>query len=307
MLNKGYCYRLQIQPRDLGHSSCVTVLDLLTHRYSHSTRKEWAQRIKNGELQLDGQVVYATMKVKTGQHLVWQRPPWDEPDVPLKFEVCYQDAEILAIHKPSGLPTLPAGGFLEHTLLHQVRYTWSEARPLHRLGRGTSGLVLFGLTRQATSVLSLAWREHRVHKQYLAWVDGLCTQESYEIDISIGPVQHSSLGTVFAANPEGKRAFSRVQVLHRDIERQCSLCKVDIYTGRPHQIRIHLASIGHPLWSDPLYGVGGVPKGELHALPSDLGYLLHSYRLQFEHPKTEEFITLTSRFGLDYKYLGYSS
>ena len=114
----------------------------------------------------------ATSSLEPGQHLTWQRPPWDEPDVPLHFDVVYEDASVLAVSKPSGLPTMPAGGFLEHTLLALVHASHPEAHPLHRLGRFTSGLVLFARTPAAASTLGKAWRSHEVVKDYRALVSG---------------------------------------------------------------------------------------------------------------------------------------
>ena len=86
--------------------------------------------------------------LRAGQTLVWRRPPWEEPAVPLAFAVLFRDAHLLAVAKPRGLPTMPAGGFLTHTLLHLVQQRFPAATAMHRLGRGTSGLVLFARTRR---------------------------------------------------------------------------------------------------------------------------------------------------------------
>lgn len=277
-LNNGYTYTEQLGKKARG----FTLLDYLSRFYDHSSMEEWQVRLEQGEVELDGKTASGHEPLKPGRHLVWHRPPWDEPDVPLFCTEVFADPHLLAVVKPSGLPTMPGGGFLEHTLLSVVRQNHPEASPLHRLGRYTSGLVLFAKTREAASTLARNWRDHEVHKRYLALASGVALQDTYQIDAPIGPVNHPRLGQVFAAHPEGKPSFSEARVLQR--QETSTLFEVDIQTGRPHQIRIHLASIGHPLVGDPLYGSGGTPLSENPGLPGDGGYLLHAARLQFRHP-----------------------
>jgi 23S rRNA pseudouridine1911/1915/1917 synthase len=164
--------------------------------------------------------------------------------------------------------------------------------PLHRLGRWTSGVVLFARTRKARISLSEAWRRGQVGKKYRALVSGKPREQEFTVRTPIGPVPHRGLGTVFAADPEGKTAVSRVTVLQ---EREDSfLADVVIETGRPHQIRIHLAAAGYPLVGDPLYSPGGRPPRECTALPGDPGYHLHAAELQVPHPETGAVIELRS-------------
>ncbi|MEF2279553.1 RluA family pseudouridine synthase [Deinococcus sp. YIM 134068] len=286
-LNGGYTYRERPSPEARG----MTVLAYLTRRYTHSTESEWRERLERGEVSLDGVTVRGGEVLRAGQTLLWHRPPWHEEDVPLTYEVAHEDDALLAVVKPSGLPTMPGGGFLDHTLLMRVRATFPEASSLHRLGRGTSGLVLFARTHAAASTLARAWREGEVDKRYRALAAGLTERDTYEITTPIGPVPHPRLGTVYAASAAGKASHSVARVLERRTEGN-TLFEVAIHTGRPHQIRIHLASIGHPLIGDPLYAPGGGPLPDLPALPGDGGYLLHAERLSFVHPLTGERLTL---------------
>lgn len=163
---------------------------------------------------------------------------------------------------------------------------------MHRLGRETSGIVLFARSRQAAAAIQAAWRGHQVDKRYRALGQGRPAWDELEVAAPIGPVPHPRLGTVQAASPGGKPALSRVRVLER--RARGTLFEVRIDTGRPHQIRIHLAWAGHPLAGDPLYGPGGLPLAGLPGLPGDGGYFLHAERLAFVHPGTGRTLELWS-------------
>jgi 23S rRNA pseudouridine1911/1915/1917 synthase len=279
-LNQGFDYREQVDRAGAG----VTVLAYLSKRYRHSTEAQWLDRIEEGRVLLDGLVPDPGAELRAGQWLVWRRPPWNEPDVPLCFAVLYEDEDLLGVAKPGGLPTVPAGGFMDHTLLALVRKRYPEATPIHRLGRGTSGVVLFARTARARSALTAALRAGEIVKVYRALACGRPGREVFSIDSRIGQVTHSVLGTVHAACKQGKRAVSRVRVL--EYRGKNSLLEVQIETGRPHQIRIHLAAAGYPLVGDPLYCAGGGIRDQEKALPGDLGYALHAEGFIIRHPAT---------------------
>lgn len=284
-LNDGYVYREQ-----LGARPGKSALAYLTEKYRHSSEQEWKARFVRGEVLLDGVIASGTESLRAGQLLCWHRPPWEEGDAPQSFELVYEDAAILAVIKPSGLPTLPSGGFLKSTLLHLVQARWPEAVPMHRLGRATSGLVLFARTRASASWLGKSWLEGTVEKRYRALASGLAEQERYEISAAIGLVPHPLLGSVHGASQKGKPSRSTARVLER--RPMQTLFEVDIHTGRPDQIRIHMAFIGHPLVGDPLFVAGGLPRTEHPGLPGDGGYLLHAESLVFAHPLSGERIQL---------------
>ncbi len=296
-LNSGFVYREQVGAAHDGES----VLELLARRHRHSTAEVWAARLAAGEVAVAGRPASPTDRVKAGDWVLWRRPPWEEPPVPLVFAVLYRDRHLLAVAKPRGLPTVPGGGFLTHTLLHAVRRAYPEAAPLHRLGRGTSGLLLFALTREARRKVALAWRQGRVEKSYRARVAGVPSAAVFRVTAPIGPVPHPRLGTVHAVSPAGRSALTDVRVLAS--EGGESLVEATIPTGRPHQIRIHLAAAGHPLVGDPLYVAGGAP-GPAPALPGEGGYRLHAHRLVLDHPGTGERLTLECAPPPDLRWAG---
>lgn len=286
MLNQGYAYTAIISSKDQGQ----TLLSHLASLYHHSTQQAWQRNLDNGEVTLDGVTATGSELIASGQTLVWNRPPWIEPDTPLHFEVLFDDQHVLAINKPSGLPTLPGGGFMENTLLRQVQKQFPNARPVHRLGRATTGIVLFAKSPQAASILCANWNTPRIQKIYRALAQNVAEHDAYEILTPIGLVPHPILGHVWAAKPGGKPSKSVAKVISRSTS--TTVFEVSLHSGRPHQIRIHLASIGHPLVGDPLYGLNGKPLENLPGLPGDGGYLLHAHFLKFEHPITREQIKL---------------
>jgi 23S rRNA pseudouridine1911/1915/1917 synthase len=287
-LNDGCEYRERLDADAEGWM----LLDYLSRRYYHSTREEWAARIASGLVLIDSKPAHAEAALHRGCELVWQRPPWIEPDAPRSFSILYDDEDLLAVAKPAGLPTLPGANFLHTTLLHLVRAYAHDAAPLHRLGRWTSGLVLCSRNQTARTALMRQWSANTVGKRYRALAGGHPALDEMKITTPIGPVSHALLGSIHAADPKGKPALTHVTVLERRAD--SFLCDVRITTGRPHQIRIHLASAGHPLVGDPLYGAGGLPHPDTHALPGDPGYHLHSAELSFIHPRTGRDIIIES-------------
>jgi len=286
MLNRGYAYTTIIASKYHGQ----TLLSHLASLYPHSTAQAWQQKLNNAEVTLNGVIATGSEPVTSGQSLVWNRPPWIEPDAPQRFEVLFDDPHLLAVNKPSGLPTLPGGGFMENTLLRLVKKQTPTANPVHRLGRATTGIVLFAKTPQAASILSADWNTPRIQKIYRALAQNVAQREAYEILTPIGLFPHPRIGWVWAANPSGKPSKSLAKVISRSTS--TTTFEVSLYSGRPHQIRIHLASIGHPLAGDPLYGLTGQPLENLPGLPGDGGYFLHAEFLKFHHPITGEKINL---------------
>jgi 23S rRNA pseudouridine1911/1915/1917 synthase len=314
MLNRGYAFTTIISSKDHGR----TLLSHLASLYPHSTAQAWQQNLNNGEVTVDGVTATGSESVTVGQTLVWNRPPWIEPDSPQHFEVLFNDPHLLAVNKPGGLPTLPGGGFMENTLLRLVQRQTPSANPVHRLGRATSGIVLFAKTPQAAAKLSANWNTPRIQKIYRALAQGVAQHDAYEILTPIGLVPHPRIGSVWAAKPNGKPSKSLAKVISRAPSSTASSSttsssttsssttssrtpgtttstttfEVSLGSGRPHQIRIHLASIGHPLVGDPLYGLTGQPLENLPGLPGDGGYFLHAQFLNFHHPITGEQINL---------------
>jgi 23S rRNA pseudouridine1911/1915/1917 synthase len=282
--NLGHTYRERIV--DTGQ----TLSEYLAGRSRHTSKEDWVARIRAGRVLIDGKRIEPGFRLCAGQRLTWERPGWVEPEAPLSFAVLHDEDDVVAVAKPAGLPTLPGAGFLEHTLLRQLARYRDGLRPLHRLGRHTSGLLLCAGSERARSRLSQAWRCGGVRKIYRALASGSPSAASFEIATPIGMVPYAPLGELHAACADGKPARSSINVVER--RDGAFLCDVEIFTGRPHQIRIHLAAAGHPLLGDPLYLDGGVPGSAGRALPGDAGYALHAMELTFPRPDRRGAVTL---------------
>jgi 23S rRNA pseudouridine1911/1915/1917 synthase len=301
-MNQGWIYREQVDRSGAG----LTLLAYYTQKYRHSSPLEWQERINAGQICLNGYPATPETVLQIGQQLAYHRPPWQEPDVPLNFEVLEEDSDLLIVAKPSGLPVLPGGGFLEHTLLWQLQQQYPQATPIpiHRLGRGTSGLMLMARSPLARAKLSQQMRDHKIRKVYHTLVKTGDLPERFTVTQAMGKIPHPILGYIYGATPDGLFAQSDFQVLKQT--HQTTLLEATILTGRPHQIRIHLATVGYPLIGDPLYAVGGIPRQipitekKKLPVPGDCGYYLHAYHLSFIHPRTEQPYDITCPIGKDH-------
>ncbi len=294
--NQGWTYRNRIGKDAAGE----TVLLFYFRRYPHSSREAWRKRIVSGDVRLDDRPTTPETRLFAGQRLTYYRKPWREPDAPCSFALLYEDDHLIAADKPAGLPVLPGGHHLRNTLLSRIREQFPEIpgpAPLHRLGRGTSGLVLFARSGLARRALSEDFRNRRVCKFYRALVAGTDMPDRFAVDVPIGRIPFAPTRYLYAATSGGKPARTECRVLNRDRDGNRSLIRVNLVTGRAHQIRIHLAAAGHPLIDDPLYRAGGRPAvsaaGDRAPLPGDIGYHLHAHELHFIHPATRRKVHLT--------------
>ncbi len=295
-MNHGWTYSDVIKAKYAG----MAVVDFYASLYRHSSRETWLNRIAEGEITLNGEPASPNIILASGDKLEWRRPPWEEGEVPRDFRIVYEDESIIAVDKPAGLPVVPDGGFLENTLVHMLslHYPGENPVPAHRLNRGTSGLILFSRTPEARRNLAAQFRDKtartggEMRKIYFArtipYPNGK-PGDAITVTTPIGKVPHPWLGSVHAACPNGKSSCSICEIAACDAA--STLWKVDLVTGRPHQIRIHLASIGVPLIGDPLFLPGGLPRP--HALPGDCGYFLRSVSLTFRHPTTDNLTTIS--------------
>lgn len=288
MTNNGYVYHDRIS----APSASVCVLDFYTVRYPRFSRTEWRNRIESGQMRVNGKPAACETRLKPGDELTYHRPPWTEPDVPLGFDVHYVDDHVLVVAKPAGLPVLPRDLFLQNTLLYQVRQGFGDScTPMHRLDRGTSGLVLFTRTLLARKRLGMAMQRGEIGKTYIACVSGPRHSGSVDIRYPIGLQDHLPTGKAWGVTDHGRPSHTRCRFISRG-GGDGHLVMAKLITGRPHQIRIHLSALGNPLAGDPMYGREG-GKPDPAAVPGDIGFFLHAWRLRFKHPVSDKPMRIT--------------
>lgn len=258
----------------------------------------------------DGTRRRASDRVRAGETVLLVRPPFEEPNVPLYFDVIYQDDEIVAINKPAGLPVHPSATYHKNTLTFLLRERFGEGAPqiAHRLDRETSGLLLCGRTHAAERALKLDFENRRVSKRYLAIVRGVMPEDHGRIELPMDRAKEG-LHLLMEVSPEGEGypAVTRYRVVAR--REDATLVALAPQSGRQHQLRVHLSALGFPIIGDKLYGPEGsqpfldyIETGMTDGLRRRLGHhrhALHAYEIAFHHPAGGEIMILRAPLSED--------
>ena len=264
-------------------------LDVFASVLADITRSRAGTLMKSGCVRVDGEVQSkAGFKLKPGMTVAVEVPepaPSRAQPEDIDIDIVYQDADLAVVYKPSGMVVHPAAGNETGTLvnallrhLDNLSGIGGEVRPgiVHRIDKDTSGLLLVAKNDMAHVSLSEQIKAHTVHRAYRAIVIGGFKQDSGDVDAPIG--RHPTDRKKMAIVQDGRSARTHWQVLER--LRGATLIECRLTTGRTHQIRVHMASIGHPVLGDPVYG----PKRSPY--PVNGGQLLHAFRIGFVHPRT---------------------
>ncbi|MDL2316687.1 RluA family pseudouridine synthase, partial [Desulfovibrio sp. OttesenSCG-928-A18] len=204
-----------------------------------------------------------------------------------ELSILFQDDCLAVLNKPAGLTVHPAPGREQGTLAHRLLAHFPQLAALdgfrpgivHRLDKDTSGLILVALNERSRLGLAALFARHKVYKEYLALVQGVPAQPQGGIDAPIG--RHPTQKTRMAVLPSGKQATSAWRTLYADEAGRFALVAVRIFSGRTHQVRVHMRHLGHPLWGDALYGG---KKASDPALGAPERQMLHAWKLAFTHP-----------------------
>jgi len=288
--------------------------DYLAAHFSRFDRAGWVQAVEAGLVTVNDRPASPDMNVKRHDRVGYYPPETPEPDAELHYRVAYEDADFLVIDKPGNLCMHPTGPFFRHTLWHLVGSRYGEIRFVHRLDRETSGLVIAARTRRAAAAMDNG--NTPVHKEYLALVNGdfrgRVHAEGYLVHDRTSAVRKKKR-FVFADSPEADaaRLDPAAETAVTDLIEESrvppdmTLVRAVLGTGRQHQVRATLFSLGFPLAGDKLYG----PDEQLFLKiatrdlkEDDLKKLkfgrqaLHAAVLEFRHPFTSELLRFESPF-----------
>jgi len=266
-------------------------LDVFLSEKAELTRSRTEKLIRDGRAAIDGKMIAKPgMVLKEGQQVELEIPEVKQveltpQDLPIK--VMYQDDDLAVIFKPSGMVVHPAAGNPDGTMVNALMMKLDglsgiggEMRPgiVHRIDKDTSGLLLVAKNDRSHLFLSEQIKEHTVQRAYLSILIGRLKENEGDVHGPIG--RHPTDRKKMAIVPDGREAHTHYRVLEE--LRGATLIEARLTTGRTHQIRVHMASLGHPVLGDPVYG----PKKSPY--PVEGGQLLHAFRLGFVHPTTGE-------------------
>jgi 23S rRNA pseudouridine1911/1915/1917 synthase len=279
------------------------------------SRSTITEAIAAGRAKADGvAIAKPSQKLSSGQKVTIviedEGVPEARPEN-IPIDVVYEDSDIAVINKPAGLVVHPGAGVPDGTLMNGLLYRYPQTRDLpragivHRIDKDTSGLMVVALSQKAQFRLTKAISKHQVVREYEAIACGLITAGgTIEGDIGRDPANRTRMAVV--PDGMGREAVTHYRVMERF--RDHTLVRLRLETGRTHQIRVHMASIGHPLIGDPVYGYGlrllkGASEEFSAALRAFRRQALHAARLSFTHPVTGEAMDLSAPLPEDMQSL----
>ncbi len=284
------------------------VVAYLAQRFSYLNVQVWQQLAQDGRIWVNGRLADPATPIRPGDTVTCDMPDFEPPPVNLAYEIIYEDAWLLGIDKPPGLRVHSQGKFVQANLMYHLRYVrqpaYPEAMLVNRLDANTSGVVLVARSTAVKRALDEQFAAGTVAKRYLGVVMGCPDPPAGRIDLPIGRVTSSRLRIRHGVMAEGKTAVTHYQSLAA-IPPFCLLA-LHPQTGRTHQLRVHLAAIGHPLVGDALYSLdedaylswleNPQPIPPLHGLTRQA---LHCQETRFLHPVTGQPCAITAPLPAD--------
>ena len=312
-------YRIKSDPGQ----ALIRVDRFLVDRLPNVTRTKVQGAIEAGFIKVNGSTIRSSYKVHPGDEIVvaLPQPPRDTEVVPedIPLEIVFEDEELMIVNKPAGMVVHPAYQNWSGTLVNALAYHFeqlpnmpgNEGRPglVHRIDKDTSGLLVVAKTEPALTSLAAQFYHHTIDRRYWALVWGVPESPDGTIDVNVGrSPKDRRLTVAFQDGTSGRRAVTHFKVI-KDL-RYVSLLECRLETGRTHQIRAHMKHLGHPLFSDVMYGGGEILKGTTFSKYKQFvkncfelmpRQALHAKSLEFTHPSTGERLKFDSDIPEDFR------
>lgn len=290
----------------------VTVHNYLSSRFTYLTEQQWQQRLTQRRVCLNDKQCIGNEVVAFNDMISYDMPDFTEPPADLAYKIVYEDEWILGVNKPGNLLVHHNGKSFKSNLIYQLRYVhasgYASAGIVTRLDRETSGIVVVAKTKESLKKMNTLLKERKIFKEYIAIVYGKPQPSSGTISIPIGKKENSKITYRFCIH--GKNAKQALTRYTTDcvIKDTYALLKLFPETGRTHQLRVHLQSIGHTIVGDKLYGMTDDDYLNWRQNPDNPENLknldfnrqaLHCSKIVFTHPFTNTTCKITASFPED--------
>lgn len=272
-------------------------LDVCINEWIDTVSRSYLQKlIKEGNVTVNGKSVKPSLSLKTDDEVIVFLPEAVEPEIKaenIPLDILYEDKDVLVVNKPKGMVVHPAAGHYEGTLVNALMYHCKDdlsgingvMRPgiVHRIDRDTTGSLIVCKNDFAHQSIAAQLKEHSIKRVYKAIITGNFPDEEGTVNAPIG--RHPTERKKMAINPNGREAITHYKIL--EPLKGYAYAQFQLETGRTHQIRVHMASKGHPLLGDTVYGSS---KDPYHTN----GQVLHAQTLGFIHPRSGEYIEVNA-------------
>ena len=275
-------YKLSVKLKNEG----LTILELYANSFPKVDKQVWLDKIDNGLLTVNGQKCESNLILKAGwltENTVHNKT---EPDVSNDLKLVFEDENILVINKPSPLPMHPSGRFNRNTLTHFLKLAFPNQtlKIVHRLDANTTGVIILAKNSKIATLLGNQFQNNTVKKQYLARVEGIVEKDTQLVIEKISKTKTVSGGR--KVSEDGLDSETKLTVLERNHTKNITLLKVEPKNGRTNQIRLHLASINHPIVGDLGYKNSSYFENNPLTYPTD-SLFLHAHKIKIIHNSTE--------------------